>query len=103
MSGEYLMEMIRAVGPERTVIASDLGQSEHTVNNLSEETTYFFRVVAKDPYKHEVSSPTWSFSTIHSITLIGECPTNGSAWDIFIEKYNFKNSVDDDFTPARNA
>jgi Family of unknown function (DUF6282) len=31
MSGEYLMEMIRAVGPERTVIGSDLGQ---TITNI---------------------------------------------------------------------
>ncbi|MEE9443183.1 MAG: Ig-like domain-containing protein [candidate division Zixibacteria bacterium] len=48
-------------------IDSNITSTNYTPDSLEYLTTYFWGVVAKDNHDHEVSSPTWSFTTCAEI------------------------------------
>ncbi|MDX9857649.1 MAG: hypothetical protein RBT76_07660 [candidate division Zixibacteria bacterium] len=46
-------------------------------NQLSYNTTYYWKIVAKDNHGHERSGPVWSFKTIQEVQLVGRFSTAG--------------------------
>ncbi|MDH4337488.1 MAG: T9SS type A sorting domain-containing protein [Candidatus Krumholzibacteria bacterium] len=45
------------------LVSSNQGVPSYTVSTLAYGTTYYWRVVARDPPGHETSGPLWSFAT----------------------------------------
>lgn len=52
-----------AQGDEMTVVAEGLTVAAWTASGLKPFTTYFWRVVSRDPYEATSVSPTWQFKT----------------------------------------
>jgi len=46
-----------------SLVASAVSGAQYAVNPLEYNQTYYWKVVAKDPYDHVVEGPVWSFTT----------------------------------------
>jgi hypothetical protein len=69
--------------PPTEVVAMDASSSSYSVTGLAENTTYFWRVVARDGHGGATSGPIWSFTTgsAPKSGLIAYYPFNGNAND----------------------
>jgi hypothetical protein len=66
--------------PSDPIVSDQLGTS-YQVSNLQENTTYFWRVVAKDNHNGITSSPVWTFTTKTNLAPnapYGPTPANGA-------------------------
>lgn len=60
----------------------NINQSSYPVNNLQENTTYYWRIVAKDDNENVTEGPVWSFTNQANIAPVADfsaTPTSGEA------------------------
>jgi len=75
------------INPPTNKIATTIKASQISVNNLTDSTTYYWKVVAKDIYGAITEGPVWSFRVIKfsppptDASLIAYYPFNGNAKD----------------------
>jgi uncharacterized protein (TIGR02145 family) len=53
------------------LVASDVAGAYYETLPLEYTTVYYWKVVAKDPYEHQVTGPVWSFTTNSAINPLG--------------------------------
>lgn len=68
------------------LVKSNLQQSSYTPTSydpfyyLEHNTTYYWKVIAKDNDQHEIASQIWQFRTIKEVELIGELGADGGTF-----------------------
>jgi len=60
------------------LIASDIQNSNYEIETLDYETTYYWKIVARDEYDLETSGPIWSFTTKSAPQYIPNLKCEGS-------------------------
>ncbi len=58
-----VFDLYFGTSPTPPLVATDFALTEYSPGQLSYETTYYWRVVARDPLGQETSGPVWSFVT----------------------------------------
>jgi len=53
------------------LVSTNQSGAKYTCTPLDYNTTYYWKVVAKDTYSHEISGPVWSFTTNSSLNPLG--------------------------------
>ncbi len=73
------------------LVKSNLQQSSYTPTSydpfyyLEHNTTYYWRIIAKDDHQHETASQIWQFSTVKEIELVGELGSlGGTFYDVVV-------------------
>ena len=66
--------------PNPPVLASNWPSLSYPIGDLSNGTTYYWRIIAHDSHRHMVEGPLWSFTTgSWQLSEVGQCATPGSS------------------------